>query len=97
MTLVYLPEAQEDVLEAVAYYHKCEEGLAAKFYHQLKVAENEILENPELWRPLGGGFRRKLLNRFSYGVVYHRIDQDTLEVVAVMHHRREPNTWKGRA
>lgn len=96
MTLVYLPEAQEDILEAVTYYHKCEEGLAAKFYSQLKVAENEILENPEFWRPIGEGFRRKLLNRFRYGIVYHQIDNDTLEVVAVMHQSREPNTWRER-
>jgi len=31
MRLVYLSEARIEVLEAVTYYHSCQEGLAADF------------------------------------------------------------------
>lgn len=96
MKLVYLPEARDDVLDAVSYYHECEEGLAAAFYRQLKLAEVEILENPELWRPMGNGYRRKLLNRFRYGIIYRSMPDEVIEVVAVMHQSREPNTWRQR-
>ena len=97
MRLVYLPEAREDVLDVVTYYSQLDDkGLASKFYYQLKLAENEILENPELWRPMGDGYRRKLLNRFRYGIIYHPVDVDILEVVAVIHQSREPDTWKKR-
>lgn len=96
MNLFYLPEAREDVLAAVSYYYKCEEGLAAKFYDQLKRAENEIIENPEFWRPMGEGFRRKLLNRFRHGIIYHLLPDDTIEVVAVVHQSSRPNAWKER-
>jgi hypothetical protein len=44
MRLVYLSEAQLEVLEAVTYYHSCQEGLAADFYRQLQKAERNTAE-----------------------------------------------------
>jgi plasmid stabilization system protein ParE len=96
MRLVYVPEARFDVLNAVTHYESCEEGLAAEFYAELKKAEGEILEWPEFWGAMGEGYRRKLLKRFPYGIVYHELDQDTLEVVAVMHQKQKPDHWRDR-
>ena len=96
--LVYLPEARLEVLEAVTYYHDCcTEGLAIEFYRELARAEEEILMQPEFWRPVGEHHRRKLLNRFPYGLVYHPLGDGVLEVVALTHLSRKPGYWHGRS
>lgn len=96
MRLVYLPEARLEVLEAVTYYHSCQEGLAADFYRQLQKAEREIIQWPELWKQVGGRYRRRNLDRFPYAIIYHPLPDDVLEVVAVIHQMRKPGYWEER-
>ncbi len=99
MKLVYLPEARLEVLAAVSYYYECDGGensLAADFYSELQKAERDIIDMPDLWGSVGKGFRRKLMHRFPFGVIYHRIDEQTVEIVAVAHQKRRPNYWMGR-
>jgi hypothetical protein len=45
---------------------------------------------------MGGGFRRKLLSRFPYGLLYHCPEPDWIKVVAVMHLHRKPDYWRDR-
>ena len=33
--------------------------------------------------------------RIAYGLVYHPVADDTLEIVTDMHVHREPNYWRG--
>ena len=97
MNLVYLPEARLDVLAAVTYYDDCEGGegtLARDFYKELKRAENDIIEMPDFWHPVSKDYRRKWIRRFPFGIIYHKIDNQIIEVVAVAHQKRQPNCWK---
>ena len=96
MKLVYLLEARIELLDAVSYYHSCAPGLAADFSRELERAENDLLSQPEAWKLVGGGYRRKLLRRYPYGLVYHQLGEDLLEVVAVTHLTRRPEYWKDR-
>ncbi len=96
MRLVYLPEAREDVLEAVRYYHSCETGLAAEFYQEFERAERDIKDWPEFWGRAGGGCRRRLIDRFPYGIIYRPLGDDTWQVVAVNHQSEEPGRWRNR-
>ena len=54
-----------------AYYHSCQEGLAADYYRQLQKAEREIIQWPEFWKQVGDGYRRRNLERFPYAMIYH--------------------------
>ena len=67
-----------------------------RFFTEVENAENEILRHPELWGKSASGYRRKLLHRFPYGIIYHSPDPDLIEVVAVMHLHREPGYWTSR-
>ncbi len=96
MNLIYLEEAQRELLDSVSYYNACAEGLGHKFYAEVQAGEDAILRMPEASGRVAGGYRRKLLNRFPYGLVYHPVNDDTLEIVAVMHLHREPDYWRGR-
>ncbi|MEI8285632.1 MAG: hypothetical protein WCG52_11670, partial [bacterium] len=55
-------------------------GLAADFYRQLQKAEREIIQWPELWKQVGGCYRRRNLDRFPYAMIYHPLPDDVLEV-----------------
>jgi hypothetical protein len=96
VNLTYLEEARRELLDSVAYYNACAEGLGHEFYFEVQAGEDAILRMPEAWGRVAGGYRRKLLRRFPYGLVYHAISDDTLEIVAVMHLHREPDYWRGR-
>lgn len=96
MRLTYIEEAREELLVAVAWYENCQAGLGHQFDDQVQSAEDAILRHPEAWGNMGGGFRRKLLLRFPYGIVYHEPEAAWIEVVAVMHLHREPDCWRSR-
>ena len=67
-----------------------------QFDEQVQVAEESILRHPEAWADMGGGFRRKLLARFPYSLIYHAAGPDWLEIVAVMHQHRQTDYWRLR-
>ena len=96
MKLVYLEEARAELLLAVAWYEECQEGLGGRFYSEIETAEDGVLQHPELWGRTDGGCRRKLLNHFPYGLIYHQPEAGCIEVVAVMHLHREPGYWTER-
>jgi plasmid stabilization system protein ParE len=96
MSLHYLPEANEDLLEAVVYYESSEEGLAADFYKEFKRAESDVLMLPEFWHPVDAHYRRKLLRRYPFSLIYRLEKNGLILVVAVAHASRHPDYWKSR-
>lgn len=40
------------------------------------------------------GFRRVLVPRFPYGLIYRVADEKTIYVLAVMHLHRRPDYWQ---
>ena len=91
----HLPEAEEEILQAVNWYYDQEHTLAADFYREFKKAEAAIESFPEFWPPLAGGYRRKPLNRYPYGLIY-RLEDDLILVVALAHASRKPDYWRKR-
>jgi toxin ParE1/3/4 len=96
MRLHYLPEASEDLLDAVTYYESCEEGLAADFYRELLHVETDVLNMPEFWHRIDAHYRRKLFRRYPYSLVYRIVDEELILIVAVAHTSRHPDYWKDR-
>jgi plasmid stabilization system protein ParE len=96
MRLAYIAEARQELLEAVAWYEDCQLGLGRQFYAEIEAAEDAVLLHPEAWAKVGDGFRRKLLHRFPYAIIFHQPGPDWLEIVAVMHQHRKPGYWRGR-
>ncbi len=92
----FLLEAELEILEAATFYHERSEDIAAAFFTQFKKARDEIAAFPEFWKPIGGGYRRKLLERFPYGIIY-RVAGDKILIVALAHTRRHPEYWWNRS
>ena len=95
MTIHHLLEAELEILDAVTFYHERAGNIAAAFYQQFRKSRDEITAFPEFWKPIGGGYRRKLLERFPYGIIY-RVDGDKILIVALAHTSRHPEYWRNR-
>ena len=89
-------EAKQEMREAALFYEAAREGLGQEFLNAIDKAFVEIQRRPKLWRRFRGRFRRFILHRFPYAVVY-ALGRDYIYVAAVMHMKRDPNYWVHRA
>ena len=91
-----LPAAAADLAEARDWYDERREGLGREFIGEVDDALRLILENPE-WHPAEfQSIRRAQVRRFPY-IVYCRIQREHLEVLAILHSKRNPRVWRSRA
>ncbi len=92
-----LPEAEEELAEAPEWYESKRLGLGVELVAIVDRTFDEILDVPlasPLWRD-DRPYRRKALTRFPY-VVFFRIADDLIEIVAVAHAKRRPGFWLER-
>jgi hypothetical protein len=95
-SLEFHPDIYHEVREGYRWYESKSNGLGENFLNEPDSAFNLILELPDTWPFVSNSFRRYLLKRFPYGVIY-KIDNDVIFIVAVMHLSREPYYWRKRA
>ena len=91
----YLPAAREDLNKAAAFYEAAVPGLGEAFLDDVERAIEDLRENPRIGALVTRAFRRALLRRFPFAIVYAERG-DELVVVAIAHHRRRPGYWRGR-
>lgn len=63
---------------------------------ELDRAMAAIAEFPDAWPPFEATTRRFIFKRFPYYAIYRRLDDEVIEVVAVMHAKRRPGYWRSR-
>lgn len=95
MRVLFRPEAREDAIEARDWYEKQSTGLGGEFVRALDAAVAAASRSPDAFAAISGDFRRVLLRRFPYSLVY-LVQADTLVVLACFHHRRDPRTLGDR-
>lgn len=91
----FLPEADQEMLEAARYYQSLSSGLGADYLDEVERAVQSLASSPQTWPVLEGHYRRRLVKRFPFGVIY-RIEPDKILIVAVAHLRKKPGYWKNR-
>jgi plasmid stabilization system protein ParE len=89
------PDARADFLAAIAYYEECRAGLGRRFRQAVEVAIIKACETPLSYRVLRAPFRRCLVPRFPYSVIFS-IEQDHILVIAIAHAKRKPGYWISR-
>lgn len=89
------PEAQDEFLSAVRYYEECQEGLGRRFRLLVEVAVQKVVDSPFIYRILKAPFRRYLLPKFPYSIIYS-IEPDHIRIIAVAHNKRKPGYWSDR-
>lgn len=95
MPIDFLPEADQEMLEAARYYQSLSSGLGDDYLAEVEHAVQSIALSPRTWPVLEGDFRRRLVKRFPFGVIY-RIEPDIIVIIAVAHLRKKPGYWKKR-
>lgn len=91
------PEAFQEVDEVASFYKERQPGLEKRFLEALEDAIVRIRRNPLMYRRVEGEVRKCRVLHFPYGVIYRVDEKNCLEVLAVMHLRRQPGYWKSRA
>ena len=92
MRVRLLAPAEEEMVEAAAYYESRVPTLGTNFLDIIEAAVAEISEHPERWPEVEAGVRRRVVRRFPYSLIY-TVGNDEVCVLAVMHHKQKPRYW----
>ena len=95
MHIEFLSPAEDELRDTIDYYNNQSEGLGFEFAAEVKRTLERILHYPTAWHPLSKRARRCRTNRFPYGIVYQKREKMIL-IIAVMHHHKNPQSWKSR-
>jgi len=93
--ILFHPDIVTEVKAAYDWYQNQAEGLGDDLLNELESAYQAITEFPDTWPKFQRGFRRFLLSKFPFSVIY-RSGNDSIYVVAIMHNSRKPGYWKKR-
>lgn len=89
------PEAALEAERARDWYERRSYLAADAFARELEAAFDDIVEVPEAWPPYRDRYRRRILPRFPFSIVY-RLVGDVVEIVGVVHHKKRPGYWATR-
>ena len=89
MKIRLLPGAREDLVNGYRFYEDQREGLGEYFLDTLYSDIESLRISAGVHAFCFGGFRRLLSKRFPFAV-YYRLEQDQIQVFAVLDCRRDP-------
>lgn len=95
-------EAADELEDAVAWYAQHDADLADRFLNAVEDAGERMRLWPDAYQRIEVGYyageapRRIGVYQFPFTLVYERIADGTLLIVAVSHDKREPEYWADR-
>lgn len=102
MTLGYHehPEATDELLDAIRYYHGERPGLGDDLADKARAAVQDILDSPDAWprtpdwdeEPL---LRGRKVGVYPFRIVYY-VRRSEIIVIAYAHEKRRPGYWQHR-
>lgn len=95
LSIVLKPLAELDLEEAVDWYSEQKENLGEEFLFEFRDAVRIVSKSPLTFRKRYKKVRAFALKRFPYNV-YYISENDTLFILAILHQKRNPKTWKKR-
>lgn len=93
--LIIQPQAAHEAGEAARWYEEQHPGLGIEFLLELDAALDRVLDHSDIYPPMYGEARRVLVRRFPYAA-YFVVEPDTVQVIAVLHQRRNPDIMQSR-
>ena len=86
--------AETDIRDAALWYESRQPGLGSEFTLRIDALIERIAQYPLQFPEIESGVRRALLQRFPYAIYF--VVATSPVVIAVLHQRRHPDTWKPR-
>jgi len=87
--------AERELNDAAQYYEHEQPGLGAAFIAEVRRCTAAVAEHPQASPVVLGAIRRRLCQRFPYGLLY-TVAGNELRILAVMSLKRRPGYWVGR-
>jgi plasmid stabilization system protein ParE len=95
LPVVWIPEANEDLLDARAWYDNIRLQLGERFAVTVEATVGAIAEHPLQFPVVYRSRRRAGVRRFPYGIVFE-VQEHRIVVIACFHGRRNPRRWQLR-
>ena len=95
LPVVWTPEANEDLLEARAWYDNIRLELGNRFALAIETTVEATAEHPLQFPVVYRNRRRAGVRRFPYGI-FVEAQERRIVVIACFHGRRNPRRWQAR-
>ena len=93
--LIVASEAEQDLVEAYAWYENRKIGLGEEFLGCVDACLEGICRTPEMRALVHENYRRGLVRRFPYAVFYEYVEGVVI-VYGMFHTSRDPDKWRQR-
>jgi len=88
-------EVEEEFIEASQFCNLRVPGLGDRFISEVEGTLMLLVERPRIGQLMDNVFRRVVLDRFPYSLIYS-IEPEKIWILAVAHQRRRPGYWRNR-
>lgn len=88
--------ARAEFDEAIGWYDRQRHGLGEAFATRVQATLDLIADAPELHATIHRDVRKTSVRQFPYSIFY-RMRAGRVVVLAVLHNKRDPDTWRSRA
>jgi plasmid stabilization system protein ParE len=95
LPVVWIQDANKDLLEAQAWYANIRPGLGERFALAVRATVETLAEHPLQFPLVHRSTRRAGVRRFPYGIFF-QVQEHRIVVIACFHGRRNPRRWQAR-
>ncbi len=92
MKVIFLPQAQKELSEAIAFYEHQFKGLKTLFSQELFESIDLVCAFPNAWHLITKHTRKCPLRKFPYMILYGIID-GLVVISSIAHQHRHPNSY----
>ena len=90
MRVEFHPQTETDLNSAISYYNELRPGLGDALRLEAYATIDRILLNSRQYAIVERDIRRCFLHRFPYSVLFCRVNDELVRILAIRHHRRHP-------
>lgn len=95
LPIIFRAEALDDLAEAFRWHEEQRSGLGLEFMVAVEAKLEQVQAGPKQFSCARGLIRRAIVHRFPYGIFFVE-HPEFVNVIAVMHHARDPKHWRKR-
>ncbi|MFY9270376.1 MAG: type II toxin-antitoxin system RelE/ParE family toxin [Candidatus Manganitrophaceae bacterium] len=95
LPIIFRAEALGDLAEAFQWHEEQRPGLGAEFMTAIEAKLEQVQAGPKQFSRVRGFIRRAIVHRFPYGIFFVE-HSEFVNIIAVMHHARDPKHWHRR-
>lgn len=94
--VTFTPAAEDDSYQGYVWYESRRIGLGREFITAIDACVQSISRNPELYQVIYKGYRRAIVRRFPFSIIYEETDSTDITVYAIFDSRQNPDKWQER-